>query len=289
MPDRRRRPPRQRVPQSVVLSSCVFCHRSDPEIEMNDEHVFADWVSVLFGDITGFAETWTAESIDDTWTGTAFQDTLRIVCDKCNSGWMSGQEKKVSQYLKPMMKRGAITGLPPRLQQKVAAWAIKTAMVADYLPPRRQLIPDVQYDDFYAIKKPLPGQLVWIGYRASYADRGSNPRQEDLIATVIRQPLERMFLPDDADPVTFKAAVDGWLAEGRRAYRFTFAVGHFVCQIFGHNFPMGINVDINAGGLNTVLLPIWPTGPALSWPPPTPIENIGGLDTLHRAFDGPPS
>jgi hypothetical protein len=155
-------------------------------------------------------------------------------------------------------------------------------MVANYLPPTHELIPDVQYDDFYVSKKPLPGHLAWVAYRASYGDTA---RPEDLIAELIRQPLEQISVPG-GDPVRLQTDAQKWIADGRRMYRFTFAVGHFVGQVFGHNFPLSVNVDI--GALNRVVFRNWPTVSTLSWPPPSPIDTIGGLEGLHRAFDGPP-
>jgi hypothetical protein len=123
-------------------------------------------------------------------------------------------------------------------------------------------------------------QLVWIAHRATFDD-GPKP---NMIASVIRQPLEKMFA-GDLDPEVLRNNIEGWVAEGKKAYRFTFVVGHFVCQVFGHNFPMGVNVDI--GITNPVLFRIWPPGPTIPWPLPNSIESIGGLEALHRAFDGP--
>jgi hypothetical protein len=133
---------------------------------MSDEHVFADWVSkhfgyidgdAEFGYIDGDAEVWDKDGIQASWSGTAFQDTLWIVCRKpCNNEWMSQMEQAVAPILKFMMKEDYTTSLSPTFQGKLAAWAVKTVMVADYLPPDKHVVPEAQYREFYNAKLPLP-------------------------------------------------------------------------------------------------------------------------------------
>ena len=230
---------------------------------MSDEHVFADWVSHLFGYVAGFAETLDANGTQMQWSGTAFQDALPIVCIDCNTRWMSAMEQDVAPILGPMMLHGGQATLPPRFQAKLAAWAVKTAMVANYLPPTHELIPDVQYDDFYVSKKPLPGHLAWVAYRASYGDTA---RPEDLIAELIRQPLEQISVPG-GDPVRLQTDAQKWIADGRRMYRFTFAVEQLsivVDEIFAQaaTVPVSATSGSVSAGLLSCSLPSMKAAPA---------------------------
>ena len=193
-------------------------------------------------------------------------------------------ESDVSRLLGPMMKDGWTTGLPPRFQAKLAAWAVKTAFVADYLQVGHRVVSDAQYGDFYAVKLPLPGQLVWVAYRSTLADLSGR----DLMGSIVKEPMTKKSLFDGNDPVSAQADFDRWTAEGKRGYWFTIACGHFVCQVMGHNFPLKVVIDVDASGPNSVLQNIWPIGGSLTWPPLAPIESVGGLEGLHGALHGPP-
>ena len=159
------RPEQPSMPGSVTTDACVFC--GDDSVEMSEEHLFADWVSNLFGRIpAGVAEVWDDSGVLQSWSSDVFQDVLKIVCRKCNNEWMSIMEGNVSALLGPMMKDGVISGLPPLFQEKLTKWAVKTAFVADYL---LKLVttsyPETEYGRFHSVKGPLPGHLVW--YRVS--------------------------------------------------------------------------------------------------------------------------
>jgi hypothetical protein len=72
-----------------------------------------------------------------------------------------------------------------------------------------------------------------------------------------------------------------WAADGHRAFRFTIAIGKFVFQVFGHNFPIALEVKVQDLG---VLQCIWPLEGRVTWPPPNGVERIGGLQGLHDTF-----
>lgn len=134
------------MPSSSRPRTCVFC--SDPHAPLTEEHLFADWVSKSFGDIGSLIELRNAEGeIAFSWKGTAFQDVLKIVCDKnCNNGWMSDLENKVSPILGPMMET-----LTTSQQANLASWAVKTVLVADHLDRLNRFVPDSEYQAWSGI------------------------------------------------------------------------------------------------------------------------------------------
>lgn len=75
-------------------------------------------------------------------------------------------------------------------------------------------------------------------------------------------------------------------AAGHNAYCGTFTIGHAVFQVFGHNFPEQIFIT-PAPRIVNVVRAIWPTNGSVMWPPPKPVDDIGGVEALHNAFYPP--
>jgi hypothetical protein len=276
------------VPGSVTTRECVFCGAN--HVPMSDEHVFGDWIHRLFGkDPNGEAELTNAQGVTQAWSGRLFSDVLTIVCEnECNNRWMSVTENDVSALLGPMMLQGWTTGLPPRFQAKLAAWAVKTALVADYLHAGHGVVPEAEYDSFYRSKDPrdprrrlpLGGQMVWIAHRATFVDGTGRT----LVGQIIKERMTQVTLPDGADLARANTNFDMWTSQGMGGYYFTIACGHVVCQVFGHNFPTKMVINVDGGGPNEIIRQIWPVSTHLTWPPPVAVEAAGGLEILHRAF-----
>src|SRR3954451_16688343 len=90
---------------------CIFCERSG----MSKEHVFSDWINdVLPPDgthnrirIRGFdAAGGTASPFHDVTAhrqGGPAKLTARVVCQRCNSGWMSKLQARAKSVLIPLI------------------------------------------------------------------------------------------------------------------------------------------------------------------------------------------
>lgn len=115
---------------------CIFCGaRAD-----SYEHVFPDWINKLI-------ETEGVESVRfDVADGAVEQVSshpakhpaslrAKIVCARCNHGWMSDLETVASGLLGPMMT-GQPTVLDMPQQLLAAAWAVKLAMVGETIQYR---------------------------------------------------------------------------------------------------------------------------------------------------------
>jgi hypothetical protein len=249
---------------------CAFCRRTDEKI--TNEHVFPNWISRLFGhDPTGTAELVVGGSVKS-FPAVVFQQKVRVVCKPCNEGWMNDLEKQVKVIMGPMMLDGQATELTPAVQGHLATWAVKTAMMMDYLHPSDRVIPEAQYDDFYRLRKPLPGHIVWIAHRAKLEDETGR----ELMGSVLKQSLGEFRI----DP-TVQHDVPKWQEEGRNVYRVTFTIGHVVFQVFGHNLPLGFQVALPP---TYVVHCLWPDGQRMSWPASESVEEIGGFHALHKAF-----
>jgi hypothetical protein len=254
-----------------MANACVFCGTTTEKI--TNEHVFADWISELFGhEPEGAAELIESDGSTRAFPAVPFQQKVRVVCKPCNEGWMSGLEVAVKDFLAPMLLEGQQTTLSPDEQRALATWSVKTAMMMDHLHPKELVVPVVQFSEFYAAMAPLPGHLVWLGFRERLDDKTERP----LLGSVLKQSVGEFLVTPDAAKET-----EQWHKEGRNVYRVTFMIGHVAFQVFGHNLLTHMRVEVPPGA---PVLSINGDSQPVTWPPAAPIETIGGLRGLHDAF-----
>jgi hypothetical protein len=101
----------------------------------------------------------------------------------------------------------------------------------------------------------------------------------ELLASVLKQPVVNVNIPTDA-PLAFRRQIERYVSEGHSMYKVTFAIGNFAVLVFGHNFPLAVNVD----SPRPVAKSIWPISPKFTWSKDLSIDQIGGLPGFHAAF-----
>jgi len=202
-----------------MANPCVFC--GDDRNRLSDEHALADWISDLFPAYpAGVAQLVGADDRVRRWAQVPFQQRLKIVCVKCNTGWMSRLEAAAKPFLTPMLL-GQRQELRPRTQKLLAFWAVKTALVIDHFHPKERVVPDSEYRALYTLRSPLPSHLVWLGRLQSMP----RERAGDIVAAASAQAVT--YLHSDSDS---RESIIRWASEGRKLYRITFRVGHLVVQ-----------------------------------------------------------
>src|SRR4051794_16250232 len=128
---------------------CIFCGRPG----MSKEHVFSDWINdVLPPDgthnrirIRGFdAGGGINNPFHDASThrqGGPATLTARVVCEECNSGWMSKLQDRAKPVLIPLIN-GKSASIGREAQGVLASWATMLSMTTEYLTSvPRQAIP----------------------------------------------------------------------------------------------------------------------------------------------------
>ncbi len=252
--------------------ACVFC--GNDAVPMTKEHIFANWIAGLYGHMpTGISQIVDTNGVVRVWGTRVFQDRIGIVCENCNGGWMSQLEGRVSQILGPIIKSGWTSSLSPVSQSDIAFWAVKTAFVMDHMYREERLIPDSEYRAFYDARQPLPSHMVWIAERSNPADN---------LASSLKEQVLEIQVPSNNQDLAARISDD--IAAGARIYRVTFSVGHLAVQVFGHTLPTTFDVTEGPGN-HEFTRRIWPaSSQTIIWPPPRPIEDIGGLRGLHEMF-----
>jgi hypothetical protein len=165
-----------------MANPCIFC--GDDRNRLTDEHVFGDWIGNLFATpATGIAQLVNAEGKVQQWAQVPFQQKVKVVCVKCNTGWMSDLEGKVKPILMPMLL-GQRQEVRAQTQKLLAFWAVKTALVIDHLQPKARVVPETEYGGLYGLRSPLPTHLVWLGHGTVPRDRTG-----DLLGATWKRPL----------------------------------------------------------------------------------------------------
>lgn len=237
---------------------CVFCGRTG---KLTREHVWPDWLSRFL--IQEGAADWVVATSGaaEIQRAPMFSRTVKRVCGPCNRGWMHRLEDDVQPFLKWLIL-GRDCTLDQQTQRLLAFWAIKSAMVAQFMHEDRP-IPPAHYHALYEGREdrsPPAPIIVWLG---SYVGR--------------RHPvfwgLRSHTVEIDAPAGVFS---------GDQAYTATMSVGHFVVQVFGHSVGGGVRLD-RFGWRRDATWPIWPSGGEFNWPPSHALRD----DTLIEIAETP--
>ncbi|WP_129557099.1 hypothetical protein [Klebsiella variicola] len=113
--------------------SCVFCGKSSDEVKITKEHVLPKWLKKIVqqGKWNGYVSTFMEEDpVSRSIHGqTIFDNTISVVCESCNNGWMSiDLEAPVSKILPSLIFGQPITLVREELDV-LSLWATKTAFM----------------------------------------------------------------------------------------------------------------------------------------------------------------
>jgi len=120
----------------MVKRECLFCGRS-PQTR---EHVFPNWLTSFFEtelpDVKFTTEVFSSKGAKiGKWETSGVNDTVKVVCKNCNSGWMSDLEAAVKPILLNMFRGVKPLSFDDTQLQLLARWAYKTAIIIDkYIP-----------------------------------------------------------------------------------------------------------------------------------------------------------
>jgi hypothetical protein len=150
---------------------CIFCQERPSN--MTDEHVWGDWVT------SHVPRTMNKHTHANVFmprpgepdpadlrvrAGDPLSSQVKVVCEKCNSGWLSGIQNSAKPFLLPLFE-GAAHQIDVEAQKKIAAWITMATMTGEYLSrePRRVAVSQVDRTWFMDHSEPLPNWSVWIG------------------------------------------------------------------------------------------------------------------------------
>jgi len=114
------------------MSECAFC----PKQADSREHVWSAWIGELFKS-SGYNFRRITMPTGDLakWRRPTLDEKTRVVCEKCNNGWMSDIEGRSQAAFSGMIRDGTKISLLPRGTALLAAFAFKCAVIADHASP----------------------------------------------------------------------------------------------------------------------------------------------------------
>jgi len=193
-------------------------------------------------------------------TGDPLSRKLHVVCDACNSGWMSRLQKKTKNVLGPI-----INGEWPLLfrmsdLKTLAAWATMFTMVFEFADPHTVGVPFTQRNEFRRTQTPPNDWKIWIA--PFNGKRWSKRTHHWGLGLYPGTPEENRSKPCNVQITT--AVIGSFLFQ---TFRFDPSIGYL---------DLGTEYE-TAFGLN----PIWP----LKQPPKTGAIQIPSDDNAdHIAF-----
>jgi hypothetical protein len=187
--------------------------------------------------------------------------TIQIVCEPCNTGWMSRLQDQVKPTLVPILEGKWPDNLSSWDRRVLAAWAAMFTMVIEFTDPRTQATSFSQRENLRLTLEAPKGWYVWIGlhegplWKVGYNHFGwGQPRE----LTDALPPIEMQSTGWVVGPAFFQTLSS--TIYGFKANEFAFAKKHGLSVVWpsdGRAIVRPINVldDISADGASSDLLP----------------------------------
>ena len=152
---------------------CVFCDRTG----VTKEHIWSDWVNKI---LPGTAlvphhqvrlqirqdhknKIATVQPLHPLYRqGGLTQRTIRNVCAKCNSGWMSEIVERAKVFASPMIQNQPCE-IPVAAQRDLAAWIAMAAIMAEFTDEMSAAIPESDRKIMQSTESPPPTWTICVG------------------------------------------------------------------------------------------------------------------------------
>lgn len=241
----------------MAARECAFC----PKVaKLTGEHLWSDWMN---GFLSPGGFRYQRKNVGDpvvrTWGMSGLDVKTNVVCETCNSGWMSDLDNNEA---KPAIGPLLIDPSPKKIsiyrQISVAIFGFKTCVVGDYIGTGGT--PIFTRDERYAFRETLripPGIFMWIG--------------------ALRDTRKGIFK-------TRHIKQEARSENDVGLYVFTFAAAHFVMQLACARWTAGDpNRPFPILGQNPLwddrMIPFYPPTGSIQWPPPQFLTH-NSLDKL---------
>lgn len=253
---------------------CIFCEGASGT-SLSREHVFPDWLRQIFprkdtdththGTISWTDATMSSPAITTRRRqGQAGTRSVRVVCKKCNNGWLSVLEERTKPLLRELVQ-ASLREIGSEDQNLLAVWAAKTIMTGEYIERERAAVPQEQRCSLKDTLSVPDGWWIWVAGSQGLEWRTG---MYHFSAKLNVSPIDL----ETPGPLNIQCT--------------TIGIGTLLLHAIsttaeGHSFAL---VDPDAADLK----PIWPPVlPAIRWPPGRLLrdEDIDVIKTnLERAY-----
>jgi hypothetical protein len=243
---------------------CVFCGTR----KVSREHVIPKWVGKVLprSPESRWLHTSESDSSSERWETDALSFTVKRVCRPCNHGWMETEIEVPARPILTPKIQGRPTELTPVAQERVATWAVKTHMMAQYRHKPLRPVIEEQRQWLFENKNPLPKSRVWLAAYVGHLRHGAWGRVQNF----------SLFAPESPEV----GPADVFDAE-----MMTLCIGHLVLQSFKWSGAVEEFELSLPDSLGPFVTPIWPPSPLiLTWPPSWTIDNEESLSNFADSF-----
>jgi hypothetical protein len=233
------------------MKACAFCTNSG---KMSAEHILAQWVRELFpgkrdtfyiGGASNRNERFKAKTID--WKAS-------VVCEKCNTTWMSDIERVHGKpVLTPFIVGGIGIPITQEMASSIALYAFKTAVVANHADRKLQPFFPARVRHEFRVNPGIPGNVnIWIC--------GIKHHRDDIR-------IKAVCYSGQLSPT------NNW-----KMYVFTCGIGHLIMQVVAVNQPGQVRL-LPLAGYQDIGIPITlPISPGCVWPGRYVLDGNVGFD-----------
>lgn len=121
------------------MAGCIFCLE---ERKLSKEHLWSDWMGVHLKDFSkkeqNVSEYWRGAGkgklqliTKNSREGAVFTKKFRVVCQKCNNGWMSHLDDRVKSFLEKILIGKDVT-LSQKNIKILCNWIVMKVMVSEH-------------------------------------------------------------------------------------------------------------------------------------------------------------
>jgi hypothetical protein len=238
-----------------MARECAFCSAT---ANFSGEHIWSKWMRKLFKSKKfRFSQRDQAGRIVKQWSMAGIDLTAKVVCKKCNEGWMSRLEDLHAEPAMSDLIVGKDVFISESRAKSIALFAFKTAVVLDHMG-RDQPFYSTSARHEFANSLTIPRNVnIWLA--------GLFPMSSGRVNT---------FYPEiHFDPPRYL-----------KLNVCTFAAGHLVFQVVGAQY-----IEIpNFGplpGFEDLSVPIWPSFQMdIPWPLPNVLRYRNGFDKFSERW-----
>ncbi len=153
---------------------CIFCGGQ----RLSREHFWPEWSHSLLGQDavashirTNYVSSKHSPHIGGVAKerrdqGSLIKHKIKMVCEKCNNGWMSARENDIKNFLTPMIM-GELVVMDERAQAKLAAWIAMKIMVAESENEPDAVSTSEDRLQVMVDSRPPDGWLIHVGQHSS--------------------------------------------------------------------------------------------------------------------------
>jgi hypothetical protein len=234
------------------MDKCVFCGYEATRFP--PEH----WASQWLADEIANRSEGVAHNILGVpqFTSRKVHITLKHVCGKCNSTWMSAIESQAKKHVLPMILGDYSEGLTPKGLEHVLRWCYLKAICLEIGRPSEH--PPTHSHDVYAHFR----KTRFPAFPNSSLALGARDIDEPNPHFFVWASQSLAIRPEEgADPIDW--------------YHTTVLIGHLVIDLIGTHEPHHLNVEHLPG-----LQVLWPVreGWSFTWPPEHRFSGLRGTE-----------